>query len=232
MNDISIDRLTITHERTELLDIALTIRRSLALVGESGSGKSLSLKALLGLLDGTFDVVLEKRSDFEWRLGETVSLVPQNPFTALSPLTRIRDQMFVSRERSEELFSLLGLDAALLERYPPELSGGQLQRVVVAIALGSDPKLLLLDEPTTALDSVSKEAMIALLKALQEKMGFAMLFVTHDMGVASSLCDDICVIRRGRIVETGKTAHVVSNPKERYTQALIDAEFSNRGYRI
>jgi len=160
-----------------------------------------------------------------------VALVPQNPFTALSPLTRIKDQMFLSKERSLELFSLLGLDASLLERFPPELSGGQLQRVVVAIALGSYPKLLLLDEPTTALDPASKEVMITLLKTLQDKMGFKMLFVTHDMGVASELCEDICVIREGRMIEKGVIEEVTRFPKESYTQALIDAEFKTRGFR-
>ena len=140
--------------------------------------------------------------------------------------------MFVPRERSEELFGLLGLEKGLLERYPPELSGGQLQRVVVAIALSSMPRVLLLDEPTTALDPVSKETMISLLKRLQGVMGFSLLFVTHDMGVAASLCEEICVIRGGRVVETGNTAEVIAAPKEEYTKALIDAEFKNRGFGI
>lgn len=232
MNTVSIDRLKITHQEHVLVDISLDIRRSLALVGESGSGKSLTLKSLLGLLEPTLDVVLQKRCGFDWERGKSVSLVPQNPFTALSPLTKIKDQIFVPRGHMEDLFELLGLETLLLERYPPELSGGQLQRTVVAIALATDPKLLLLDEPTTALDSASKEAMMALLKTLQEKMGFSMLFVTHDMGAASALCEDMCVIRHGRIVETGRTAHVVSSPKETYTKALIDAEFKTRGFRI
>lgn len=232
MNTVSIDRLTIIHKQHTLLDISLEIRRSLALVGESGSGKSLTLKALLGLLDPELETRLEKRCGFAWERGKSVALVPQNPFTALSPLTKIKDQVFTAAERMEELFGLLGLERGLLERYPPELSGGQLQRTVVAIALASNPKLLLLDEPTTALDSASKEGMIALLKTLQDKMGFSMLFVTHDMGAASLLCEDMCVIRRGRIVETGPTAEVVANPKETYTKALINAEFKNRGFRI
>ena len=231
MNSIAVDRLTITHKEKVLLDISFEIRHSLALVGQSGSGKSLTLKALMGLLESSLSVTLEQRSDFEWKLGKTLSLVPQNPFTALSPLTRIKDQMFLPRKRSIELFELLGLDESLLERFPPELSGGQLQRVVVAIALGSDPKLLLLDEPTTALDPESKEAMITLLKTLQDKMGFKVLFVTHDMGVASALCEDICVIRDGCIVETGTVSDVVRSPKAHYTQELIDAEFKTRGFR-
>jgi len=231
MNTIHIDHLKITHDGEVLVDIAFEIRRSLALVGASGSGKSLSLKALLGLLDPTLDVLIEKRCDFEWKRGGNISLVPQNPFTALSPLTRIKNQMFLPKEESNELFALLDLDESLLERFPPELSGGQLQRVVVAIALGSKPKLLLLDEPTTALDPTSKETMIALLKTLQEKIGFSMLFVTHDMGVASALCEDICVLRAGRVIEQGDIDTIKRKPKEEYTQALIDAEFKTRGFR-
>lgn len=232
MNSIHIDRLKITHTSGVLLDISFDIHRSLALVGQSGSGKSLTLKALLGLLDGTMELELDKRSDFEWVRGKSVSLVPQNPFTALSPLTKIQDQMFFPQERSEELFELLGLERELLERFPPELSGGQLQRIVVAMALGSNPRLLLLDEPTTALDPESKETMIALLQSLQRKMGFAMLFVTHDMRVASALCEEICVINKGQIVETGKTSEIISEPKEQYTRSLIDADFGNREFRI
>jgi peptide/nickel transport system ATP-binding protein len=232
MNRIYIDRLKSTHKGKVLLDIGFDIDRSLALVGQSGSGKSLTLKALLGLLDPSMELELEKRSDFEWIRGKSVSLVPQNPFTALSPLTKIKDQMFFARERSEELFDLLGLERALLERFPPELSGGQLQRVVVAMALGSHPRLLLLDEPTTALDPESKETMIELLRSLQRQMKFSMLFVTHDMGVASALCEDICVIYDGQVVETGKMSQVIEKPLERYTRSLIDADFGNREFRI
>lgn len=232
MNRIYIDRLKSTHKGKVLLDIGFDIDRSLALVGQSGSGKSLTLKALLGLLDPSMELELEKRSDFEWIRGKSVSLVPQNPFTALSPLTKIKDQMFFARERSEELFDLLGLERALLERFPPELSGGQLQRVVVAMALGSHPRLLLLDEPTTALDPESKETMIELLRSLQRQMEFSMLFVTHDMGVASALCEDICVIYDGQVVETGKMSQVIEKPLERYTRSLIDADFGNREFRI
>ncbi len=231
MKPIVIDRLKITRDTRKLVDIQMQIHHSLALVGESGSGKSLSLKALLGLLDPALELHFDKSCDFEWKAGKSVSLVPQNPFTALSPLTRIKDQLFFDRDRATELFELLGLDAALLERFPPELSGGQLQRVVVAIALGSEPRLLLLDEPTTALDPASKEAMLVLLKNLQQRMGFKMLFVTHDMGVASALCDDICVLKEGLIIERGKLQEVIHSPKESYTKALIEAEFKTRGFR-
>lgn len=231
MNSIQIDRLTVSHGETMLVDCSFDIHRSLAMVGESGSGKSLILKALLDLCDRALDVQLQKRSSFEWVRGKSVALVPQNPFTALSPLTRIEDQMFLDRERSHELFEILGLDLALLKRYPNELSGGQLQRVVVAMALGSAPKLLLLDEPTTALDQEARTVMIEQLLSLQERLQFSLLFVTHDMSVAAALCEDICVLNKGRIVENGNLKEVIENPKMPYTRQLIEADFKNREYR-
>ena len=231
MSSIHIDRLSVVYGESVLVDCSFDIHRSLAMVGESGSGKSLILKALLGLCDRVLDVQLQKHSSFEWIRGKSVALVPQNPFTALSPLTRIEDQMFLDRERSKELFEMLGLDNTLLKRYPNELSGGQLQLVVLAMALGSAPKLLLLDEPTTALDGDSRTVMIEQLLALQETLGFSLLFVTHDMSVAAALCEDICVLHKGRIVESGALKEVMENPKMPYTRQLIEADFKNREYR-
>ena len=231
MSSIHVDRLSVAYGDAMLVDCSFDIGRSLALVGESGSGKSLILKALLGLCDTALDVRLQKRSPFEWSRGKSVALVPQNPFTALSPLTRIKDQMFLMPERSQELFTMLGLDVSLLQRYPNELSGGQLQRVVVAMALGSNPKLLLLDEPTTALDGDSRIVMIEQLLSLQETLGFSILFVTHDMSVAAALCEDICVLQKGTIIESGNLKKVLETPKMSYTCQLIEADFKNREYR-
>lgn len=231
MSSIHVDRLRIAHGDTLLVNCSFDIHRSLALVGESGSGKSLILKGMLGLCDAALDVRLQQRSVFEWKRGKSVALVPQNPFTALSPLTRIEDQMFLGTERSQELFGMLGLEVSLLKRYPNELSGGQLQRVVVAMALGSDPKLLLLDEPTTALDSASRTMMIEQLLSLQETLGFSLLFVTHDMGVAAALCEDICVLQKGEIIERGNLDTLLNNPQMPYTRQLIEADFKNREYR-
>ena len=232
MKSISIDELIIRHGELTLVECSFEIRSSLALVGQSGSGKSLILKALLGMSDSTLDVRVEKRSDFEWVRGKSVSLVPQNPFTALSPLTKIKDQMFHTHERVVEIFGWLELDIELLNRYPSELSGGQLQRVVVAMALIGEPSLLLLDEPTTALDPVSKKVMSALLKSLQERLGFSTLFVTHDMGVASELCEDICVLKDGKIIEEGKMKNILQCPQDDYTRRLIDADFKTRQFRV
>lgn len=229
---MQVKQLKILLGTGSLVDIAFSIRSSLALVGQSGSGKSLTLKALMGMLPSSMEMVFDIHSSFELIRGETVAFVPQNPFTALSPLTRIKEQFFVSTNRVDELFSLVDLEKTLLGRFPPELSGGQLQRVVIAIALSSEPKLLLLDEPTTALDPHTREVIIDLLRRLQNELGFKMLFVTHDMHSAQMLCEDICVIKEGRVMESGRMKDVLVRPENSYTRTLIQANFANRGFRL
>ena len=228
---MKIDKLHIQYQNSTLVDISFDINRSLALVGQSGSGKSLTLKALLGMLPDSMKMQLDIRSQFELINGKSLAFVPQNPFTALSPLTKISKQFFASEEKMKELFAQVGLDYELSQRFPPELSGGQLQRVIIAMALSSEPKLLLLDEPTTALDPHNRVVIIELLKELQEKMGFKMLFVTHDMKSAASLCEEICVIKNGKVVENGVLDEVLKQPKADYTKVLISSNFSNREFR-
>ena len=228
---MKINKLKISLDDKLLVDISFDIISSLALVGQSGSGKSLTLKALLDMLPSSMKHELECDSEFDLKAGKTLSLVPQNPFTALSPLTKIRKQFFTGAKRVNELFRDVGLDLELLDRFPPELSGGQLQRVVVAMALESNPKLLMLDEPTTALDPENTKLILDLLKSLQKKDGFKMLFVTHDMNSASYLCEDICVIANGKVVESGIMQEILKSPKEDYTKTLIDANFANREFR-
>lgn len=229
---MNIKKLSITLGERKIVDIAFSINSSLALVGQSGSGKSLSIKALLGMLPREMKLEMEHSSDFELTRGESVAFVPQNPFTALSPLTKIKKQFFVPTTRIEKLFAQVGLDISLLDRFPPELSGGQLQRVVIAMALSHEPKLLLLDEPTTALDVSTRETILALLKSLQAALGFKILFVTHDINSAKILCKDICVIKNGAVVESGELESVIKNPQSEYTKTLIDANFANRKFRV
>ncbi|MEA3331635.1 MAG: ATP-binding cassette domain-containing protein [Campylobacterota bacterium] len=228
---MKIQKLKITLKDKTLVDINFSIDKSLALVGESGSGKSLTLKALLGMLPSSMACELEHHSEFVLKAGDTISFVPQNPFTALSPLTKISKQFFIPHAKQIELFSYVGLDDKLLDRFAPELSGGQLQRVVLAMALESNPRLILLDEPTTALDPDTRVLILELLKKLQDKMGFKILFVTHDMNSAKSLCEDICVIKDGKVVEDGKMSEVLTNPHAKYTRTLIEANFANREFR-
>jgi len=229
---MQVSKLVITLHDKILVDISFEINSSLALIGQSGSGKSLTLKALLSMLPKEMNVELVHNADFELIAGKTVSFVPQNPFTALSPLTKIKKQFFSTATRVKELFDEVGLDYDLLERFAPELSGGQLQRVVIAIALESKPKLLLLDEPTTALDPDTKEMILQLLKRLQKKEQFKMLFVTHDISSAKELCEDVAIIKNGKIVESAKMQEVMQNPQQEYTKILIEANFANRKFRI
>ncbi|MDA3908765.1 MAG: ATP-binding cassette domain-containing protein [Sulfurimonas sp.] len=228
---MKISKLHITFKDKTLVNIAFNIASSLALVGQSGSGKSLTLKALLGMLPSSMAVELEVDAGFELKAGKDISFVPQNPFTALSPLTKIRKQFFVDDKRIEELFAQVDLDIELADRFVPDLSGGQLQRVVIAMALEQEPKLILLDEPTTALDPKTRVLILDLLRDLQNKHGFKMLFVTHDMNSAKVICDEICVIKDGKIVESGNMQSILNNPQEEYTKTLIDANFANREFR-
>jgi len=228
---MKINSLKITHEKKTLVDINFEIQNSLALVGQSGSGKSLTLKALLGMLPSDMESTVDCDADFSLVAGDTVAFVPQNPFTALSPLTKIRKQFFIDEERLKNIFTKVGLDLELLDRFSPELSGGQLQRVVIAMALESNPKLLLLDEPTTALDPATKVVILDLLKKLQKEFDFKILFVTHDIASAENLCDDICIVKDGNIVEFGKMSDIVVDAKDSYTKTLIQANFANRDFR-
>lgn len=228
---MKISRLKIDLEDKTLVDINFEIKSSLALVGQSGSGKSLTLKALLGMLPSSMKCELDVDANFELKAGKNISFVPQNPFTALSPLTKIKKQFFVDEERIKELFAQVDLDIELADRFAPELSGGQLQRVVIAMALEQEPKLILLDEPTTALDPETRVLILDLLKNLQKKYGFKMLFVTHDMNSANMICEEICVIKDGKIVESGNMQSILNAPQEEYTKILIDANFANRKFR-
>jgi len=229
---MKISKLKIMINKDVLVNIAFDIASSLALVGQSGSGKSLTLKALLGMLPSEMSLDLECSSDFELIAGKSVAFIPQNPFTALSPLTKINKQFFIDENRVKELFDSVGLSHDLLDRFPPELSGGQLQRVVIAMALSNKPKLLLLDEPTTALDPSTRVMIIDLLKTLQIQEGFKMLFVTHDIVSAKNLCKHICVIKEGKVIESGLMDIVITSPKTDYTKILIEANFANREFRI
>ncbi len=224
-------RLKISTDEKKLVDINFSFENSFALIGESGSGKSLTLKALLGMLPKSLRVEMDL-GGFESVRGESVALVPQNPFTALSPLTKIKEQFLVEKDVAREYFDMVGLQESFLHRFPSELSGGQLQRVVMAFALHVKPKLLLLDEPTTALDIKSKEEILKLVKSLHVEQGFKMMFVTHDIEAVKELCEDIAIIKDGSIKEYGNLKEVIENPKEDYTKQLIESGFKNREFRV
>jgi peptide/nickel transport system ATP-binding protein len=229
-------------------DVSFTLRQgeTLALVGESGSGKTTTGKAILQLLRGSAAVEGSARlGDIDlMQAGEAalktarrdIQIIFQDPFGSLNPRMRVGEilaegmialkpeiKQAARGRRIAELLDQVGLPASALTRYPHEFSGGQRQRIAIARALAVDPKLIICDEPTSALDVSVQAQILNLLKALQYEIGVAYLFITHNIGVVEYLADHIAVMQRGRIVEIGRSAEVLSNPRELYTQTLLAA---------
>ncbi|MGE4383226.1 MAG: ATP-binding cassette domain-containing protein [Arcobacter sp.] len=230
MSYINIKNLKIyTNEKT-LVNLSFNITNSTALIGESGSGKSLTLKALLNLLPSSMKIDKDIDSDFELNY-DTIAFIPQNPFTSLSSMTKIKNQFFCSEEKKEEVLKLLDLDKSILNKFPPQLSGGQIQRVVIAIALSRNAKILLLDEPTTALDFENKNNIINIINDLKKQLNVLILFVTHDIDSIKDICNEIVIIKNGKVIESGLTQVVLSSPKENYTKRLINSTFKNKNFR-
>ena len=227
---LKINKLKISSPNKQLVDISFDIKDSSALIGESGSGKSLTLKALLNLLPSSLQVEKDIYSTFELNY-DTIGFIPQNPFTSLSMMTKIKDQFFCSNEKKEEVLKLVDLDISLLNKFPSQLSGGQIQRIVIAIALSRNIKLLLLDEPTTALDFENKTNIINIVNDLKDKLNINILFVTHDIESIKDICDDIVIIKNGYVVEFGKTQEVLNKPQNEYTKKLLNSSFKNKKFR-
>jgi peptide/nickel transport system ATP-binding protein len=226
------EKICVKASEKELVNIAFDVESSLAIVGESGSGKSLTLKAIMGILPKELECEMVFDGVNSLKRGKDIAFVPQNPFTALSPMSKIKRQFWgVSKELAVELMSEMGLDAELMNRFPSELSGGELQRVIIALSLSQNPKLLLMDEPTTALDVDTKHDIVRLIKDLQKKKGFYLIFVTHELYLARELCDKIMVIREGKSIESGRSKELFLNPKSSYTKRLIEADFNGREFR-
>ena len=219
MLHININKLKITTHEKELVNISFNIKDSTALIGESGSGKSLTLKALLNLLPSSLEVKKDIDSNFELNYN-SIGFIPQNPFTSLSTMTKITNQFFCSEEKKEEVLNLVSLDKSVLKKFPSQLSGGQIQRVVIAIALSRDIKLLLLDEPTTALDEENKNNIINLLNEIKNRLN-----------ILKNICKNIIILKNGKIIEEGLTNEILSAPKEDYTKRLINSTFRNKNFR-
>lgn len=231
---ITITGLTVaaTHSGDELVrgvDLTLEPGETLGLVGESGSGKSLTLHAIVGLLPNG---VVQSAGDV--RTGGRIGMVFQDSLTALDPLTRVGTQLREAcsaagatdvSARVLELLEAVRLPEPerIARSYPHELSGGQRQRVVIAMALASDPAILLADEPTTALDVTVQREVLALLDALRRERGLSLVFVSHDLAVVASVCSRIAVMRGGSVVESGDTLRVLTAPEHDYTRTLINA---------
>lgn len=230
MSKLTIHNLHISHTETSLVNLSFSVTKSTALIGQSGSGKSLTLKSLLGMLPKNLTLNFKFECDFELN-STNVAFVPQNPFTSLSSMTKIKNQFFCSLKRKMELLELVGLESEVLDRFPSQLSGGQLQRVIIAIALTNKPKLLLLDEPTTALDKASKTKILELINTMRHKLNLLILFVTHDIDSIIGVCEDIIIVKDGLIVEKGLSNDILNNPQNAYTKSLINSGFEHRKFR-
>lgn len=202
---------------------------TLAIVGESGSGKSVTSLAIMGLLDKK-KTKIEGEINFE---GKRIAMIFQEPMNSLNPVMKCGKQVMetgVSKEKVLELFSevLLPDVEKAFNSYPHQLSGGQQQRVMIAMALALSPDVLICDEPTTALDVSVQKAVLDLISSLKQKRNFAVIFITHDLGVVRQIADRVAVIYKGEIVETASKEEIFSNPKNPYTLSLLNArKFSN-----
>ena len=230
-------------------DVSLEIGRNdiVCIVGESGSGKSVTAHAIMGLLprgvtpaggsilfDGV-DLLKQSPEAMRQRRGRDIAMIFQDPMAALNPVMPIGRQVAeqirahepvsegAALDQAAALLREMGLKDVALSAYPHQISGGQRQRVMIAMALSLSPKLLIADEPTTALDVTTQAQILKLIKRLQAEREMSVLLITHDFGVVADMADAVAVMRHGRVLESGATRQVLGNPSDAYTRALIAA---------
>jgi oligopeptide/dipeptide ABC transporter ATP-binding protein len=248
---LSIESLSVSAgSRAVLEDVSLSIApgEMLGLVGESGCGKSVTALAIMRLLAtppmrvasgairfGGRDILTLSERELEALRGDDIAMIFQEPMTSLTPVFTIGDQIAEvvllhrrarraeAEARAVELLRRVGIPAPerAVARYPHQLSGGQRQRAMIAMALACEPRLLIADEPTTALDVTVQAQILDLIDDLRRAEGMAVLLITHDLGVVSQYCDRVAVMYGGRVVETAPSADLFANPQHRYTEALL-----------
>lgn len=232
------------------IDLKIKENEVVALVGESGSGKSVTAKSIMGLLPSANTIIEEgsifvddidithfSNKQFEAIRGHIAAMIFQDPMTSLNPVLSIGNQIkeailihqdvdkLEADRRTIEIIKDVGISnpESMVKQYPHQLSGGMRQRIVIAIALACNPKLLIADEPTTALDVTIQAQILELIKSLQAKYKFAVLFITHDLGVVANISDYVAVMYAGKIVEKGTTEEVFYNPQHPYTWGLLSS---------
>ena len=232
------------------VNFTIAAGKTTCVVGESGSGKSLTALSVMGLLSkqlqlsagkvlfnnaemGVQDLTLLDSESLRKIRGAKIAMIFQEPMTSLNPVLTVGYQIGESltthlglkgkvlKDKIAALLEMVGIPESRANSYPDELSGGQRQRVMIAMSIACEPQLLIADEPTTALDVTVQAQILALLDTLKTRMNMAMLFITHDFGVVADIADDVVVLFRGEIVESGTKQEVLGNPQHPYTQALL-----------
>lgn len=261
VSNLSIELDSRAQKKQILKSVSLSVGEGefVALVGGSGSGKTMTARSIMHLLPenasvsggmiqfcGT-DIAKMERSEFSALSGKDIAMIFQEPMTSLNPLIKVGRQIEEvatvhgvpkkeARRRARELAVLTGLSDTerILASYPHQLSGGMKQRILIASALMNSPKLLIADEPTTALDVSTQEEIIAILAELHRKCNISLLLITHDFSIVRKLCSRVYVLHGGTIIETAATAEMFSHPKQTYTKALIDSipDASRRSQRL
>jgi oligopeptide/dipeptide ABC transporter ATP-binding protein len=230
------------------VDLDVGAGRTLGVVGESGSGKSVTALSIMRLIDppgriepgsrirfGGRDLAQLDEEELRELRGNEISMIFQEPMTSLNPVFTIGNQIVeavrlhrsvgaaAAKDRALEMLSLVGIPTPRrrFDDYPHQLSGGMRQRVMIAMALACEPKLLIADEPTTALDVTIQAQILELMRDLRERLGMAIMLITHDLGVVAEMCDDVAVMYAGRVVERGSATDVFRTPQHPYTEALL-----------
>lgn len=249
VEDLNVVLKTKQSEKTlvEQVSFSVSAGECLGILGESGSGKSMTVKAILGILDQNFmvsgnarfhevNLLKEKKETLRGFRGSKIAMVLQNPMTCFDPLYRIGKQMaetfathtnWNAQEIQKESLAILEKmqirgGEEVLQKYPHQLSGGMLQRIMIGIAMALKPQLLIADEPTTAIDSITQFEILEEFRRIKEKHNTAMIFISHDLSAISSIADRILVMNAGKIVDQGDFEHILHHAEDPYTRLLVE----------